>query len=103
MKVSLGKRLQSVVVVLVTKLQDEKFEKKNFDFLSSRVKRVKSCRFAKAKPIAFISVFVAVARSFRDHRDIRYGRAFRMAHCQLLTYLQMNVFIDYSSVKHIIF
>lgn len=77
MKVSLGKRLQSVVVVLVTKLQDEKFEKKNFDFLSSRVKRVKSCRFAKAKPIAFISVFVAVAsvdREFKINLPRRLGR-----------------------------
>ena len=77
MKVSLGKRLQSVVVVLVTKLQDEKFEKKNFDFLSSRVKRVKSCRFAKAKPIAFISVFVSVAsvdREFKINLPRRLGR-----------------------------
>ena len=97
----------------------------NFDFLSSRVKRVKSCRFAKAKPIAFISVVVTVASVdrefkinlprrlgrrkdekfafFRHHRDIRYGQAFRKAHCELLTCLQMNVFIDYSSVKHVIF
>ena len=56
-KVSLGKRLQNVVAggnsKFVTKLyyKMKSLKSANFDFLSSRVKRVESCRFAKAKPL----------------------------------------------------
>ena len=82
-KVSLGKRLPNVVAggnsKFVTKLyyKMKSLKSTNFDFLSSRVKRVECCRFAKAKPIAFISVLVAVTsidRGFKINLPRRLGR-----------------------------